>query len=314
MITTEPVQQVELRAMGGRAHVVVHGGPPDALELAARRLRDLEARWSRFREDSDVTRANRAAGRPVEVDDDTLAVVAHALIGERQTGGRFTIGVLPALLAAGYTHSVVDQQAAPELPRGQGGGRPVGPVATVDYEARTVCVASGTAIDLGGIGKGFAADLVAEDLLDAGASGALVNVGGDLRVAGSPIDADAWRVGILDPRPDTTGHAACVRLAAGGVATSGTTVRRWTLADGSTAHHVIDPAIGSPAVTRVVTATVLARDAAAAEVIATAMMLVEPAVAIAELDRWGLAGLLVDLDGTVHRSRCLAGFEEEVGE
>lgn len=309
MIAADPALGREVRAMGGRAHIVVHGGTPAQLDRAAARLAELERRWSRFVESSDVTRANRAGGAPVVVDEDTLAVVARALDAWRQTEGRFDITVLPALVAAGYRNSVVDGSAAPPVSEDRAGrGEPTAVV--VDYAARTLAVPVGTAIDLGAIGKGFAADVVAEELVEDGALGALVNVGGDLRVAGRPTDGDVWRVGIADPRPGATGHVACVRLGAGGVATSGTTVRRWQRDDGTTAHHVIDPRTGRPASTSVVTATVLAGDAATAEVYATMAMLLEPAVAVAELELAGLAGLLVDSRGETHGTPSLDAFLE----
>ena len=79
----------------------------------------------------------------------------------------------------------------------------------VDYEASTLTVPVLSAIDLGGIGKGMAADIVAEELVEAGATGALVNVGGDLRCAGRPGDDTSWFLGIEDPR-----HAAASRRVA----------------------------------------------------------------------------------------------------
>lgn len=307
MIATEAVLEREVRSMGGRAHIVVHGGTADQLDRAVARLAELERRWSRFVETSDITRANRAGGAPVPADEDTLAVVARALDGWRQTGGRFDITVLPALLAAGYTDSVVDRAPAPLLAGGRIGASAA---VVVDYAAGTLSVPPGTAIDLGAIGKGFAADVIAEELVEGGATGALVNVGGDLRVAGRPLDADAWRVGIADPRPGASGHVSCVRLASGGVATSGTTVRRWQRDDGSMAHHVIDPRTGRSADTEVATATVLAADAATAEVYATMAMLLDAATAMRELDGAGLAGLLVDVHGEVHRTVSMGGFLE----
>ena len=177
-----------------------------------------------------------------------------------------------------------------------------------DYETSTLTVPPGSAIDLGGIGKGFAADIVAEDLLELGATGVVVNIGGDLRVVGSPADDSNWHLGIENPL-DPPHHLAFLRVAQGGVATSGTTIRRWERADGTTAHHLIDPTTGQTSTAMVLTATVIASDAATAEVFATSVMLMDPRAGMAMLERVGLAGLAVTTDGAVHRTATLRAFE-----
>lgn len=299
-----PVERA-FRVMGCSSYVVIHGGDEHLLDVAEARLRELESWWSRFRDDSDITIANRAAGTPVVVHPDTLAVVSRALDAWRQTEGRFDITVLPALLGAGYTHSAVDQSAAPSIP-----GSRVGMSAwvRVDYDQSTLTVPAQSAIDLGGIGKGFAADIVAEELVERGATGALVNVGGDLRTAGHPVDDESWYLGIEDPQ-QAPAHLAFLRLHEGGIATSGTTVRTWTDAEGRTVHHLIDPVTGRPADHQVLTATVLAADAATAEAFATASMMMPATQAVAMLDRLGLAGLVVDTSGQAHRTSTFAAFE-----
>jgi thiamine biosynthesis lipoprotein len=290
--------------MGGRAHVVIHGGDPGLADRAVARLGELESMWSRFLPDSDITRANRSAGTPVEVHPETIAVVERALDGWRQTGGRFDITMLPALVQFGYTHSAVSAAAAPVLP-----GRVVGlsGMVMVDAARSTITAPAASAIDLGGIGKGFAADLVADELIAAGAVGALVNLGGDIAVRGVPLDDSSWYLGIEDPTAPPS-HVALLRVASGGIATSGTTVRRWTTPDGRTRHHLIDPATAAPSATTTLTATVLAADCATAEVYATAAMMLEAPLAVAMLDDVGLAGLVVGVGGGVHRTATLAGF------
>lgn len=293
------------RVMGCRSWVQVHGGDPSMLDLAEARLRELERLWSRFLDDSDVTRANQSAGTPTVVHPDTLAVVGRAVDGWRQTGGRFDITTLPALVVAGYTHSTTDRHApAPPVAASRIGTTPL---IGIDHQRSTLTVPVGSAIDLGGIGKGMAADIAAEDLLEAGATGVVVNVGADIALLGSPCNDSSWVVGIEDPH-DPPNHALVLRMQQGGVATSGTTVRRWLDAGGQTAHHLIDPSVGRPSATSLLTATVLAADTATAEVFATAAMMLEPADALALLDAAGLAGFLVAADGTRHRNTLLEAF------
>jgi thiamine biosynthesis lipoprotein len=298
--------QVSFRAMGCASHIVIHGGHPGMLVSAERQVRQFEALWSRFIDTSDITVANRRPGVPVSVHEDTLAVVARAIDGWRWTAGRFDITMLPRLLEAGYTHSATNGLPAPEVH-----GTRVGTCAeiVVDYNASTLTVPAHSAVDLGGIGKGFAADVVAEDLVAAGAVGALVNIGGDLAVVGEPGSGQSWYLGIEDPG-DPPNHLACVRIGCGGLATSGTTVRRWTTSAGERRHHLIDPSTSVPSRSGLSTVTVIAGDAATAEIFATAAMMLDGPAAMAMLADAGVAGLAVGDDGQVHRSSTLAMFED----
>jgi thiamine biosynthesis lipoprotein len=304
VVMNAPLERA-FRVMGNLSYLVMHGGSEELLDRAEARLRELESLWSRFLPDSDITRANQAAGTPVRVHEDTLAVVGRSLDAWRQTDGRFDITVLPALIDSGYTHSLIDQSAAPLVP-----GRRIGMSAwvQVDYDAGTLTVPATSAIDLGGIGKGFAADIVAEEALEAGVTGILVNVGGDMVVMGEPSDDVSWYLGIEHPL-DPPNHVARLRVEVGGAATSGTTFKRWTTPDGRTAHHLIDPSRAAPSATHTITATVLASDAATAEAFATAAMMGDALDAVAMLDHFGLAGLLVVDDGQVFRTSTLKDFE-----
>ncbi len=291
--------------MGCESHVIVTGGTDLMLDQAERRLRELESLWSRFLANSDITRANQAAGLPVRVHEDTLAVVLRSIEAWKQTNGLFDITVLPALVNHGYTHSATTASAAPRVSQQIIG---VSGSVHVDVAHATLCVPAGGAIDLGGIGKGFAADLVVEELIESGARGALVNVGGDICVMGDPYDNDeSWVIGIEDPgaAPD---HVARIALSQGGIATSGTTIRRWTSPSGENAHHLIDPSTALPATTTLLTATVIAGDTATAEAFATAAMMSDGPTAIALLEHVGLAGLMVAIDLSVYRTTNLEAF------
>lgn len=300
----EPLQ-VSFRAMGCAAYVVVHGGRPEMLATAERRIREYEALWSRFIDTSDITVANRSAGLPVRVHEDTLAVVARAVEGCRQTSGSFDITMLPRLLDQGYTHSVVTGSPAPLVPATRVGANAE---IVIDFARSTLTVPVGAALDLGGIGKGFAADVVVEDLVADGAVGALVNIGGDLAVCGVPGVGESWYLGIEDPA-DRPNHLTCLRLGAGGVATSGTTIRRWVAPDGTAAHHIIDPTTSKPSRGGLSIVTVVAGDAATAEIFSKASMMLDGPRAMAMLSAAGLAGVCVSADGVVHRSETLATFE-----
>src|SRR5438552_5965287 len=186
---------IRFRGMGSDVHVIVVG-PPRLVGLARRRLADLERRWSRFLPDSEVSRLNEAGGRLVTVSDETRLLVERALTGWRITGGLFDPTVLGDVVRAGYDRSFdrLGPLAAAGSSTWERGA--CGVVVTDDGHVR---LPPGVAFDPGGVGKGLAADLVAGELVAAGAAGACVNVGGDIRVRGVAPGGGAWRVDIEDP-------------------------------------------------------------------------------------------------------------------
>ena len=190
---TGSTTETRFHAMGTDAHMIVVGGSTRLLERARDRIDELESRWSRFLPDSELCRLNAAAGQPVIVASVTFELLTRAVEGWRLTGGHFDPTVLPALVAAGYDRSFETvERDAPEL-SARSTPAPGGAELSLDPIVRSVTLPPGVALDLGGIGKGFAADLVSTELLQAGASGACVNLGGDLRVRGTPPDG-AWIV------------------------------------------------------------------------------------------------------------------------
>jgi thiamine biosynthesis lipoprotein len=282
-------------AMGSDLHVVVVGDDAaldDALDQARTRIAALEARWSRFRSDSEITRVNNAGGAPVAVSFDTFVAVTAAVDAWRRTGGRFDPTVLRTLRASGYDRDF--RSLAPAAPGAAPLPCPAPGCAGVelDHLVRSVRLPPGVELDLGGIGKGLAADLVVRELLDAGLAGASVNVGGDVRVGGSAPGEHGWVVDVE--------HAPGVLLALrdGAVATSSRLRRRWTRGD-EHLHHLLDPASGRPADTGIAAITVVAGTAAGAEVLTKAAFVAGPRVGAAIVADAGATGLLLLDDGTI---------------
>jgi thiamine biosynthesis lipoprotein len=295
------VAEHRFRVMASDAHVIVitgdDGPSGDQLGTHARRLLDhLERRWSRFLPDSDITRLNLAEGRPVSVDVDTVTLLRAMVDGWRLTDGRFDPTVLPALIAAGYRASVDDPRRFTAVPDGDlcaGGLSSV----HIDVADLSVSVPRECVLDPGGIGKGLAADLTAARLIEAGASGALVSVGGDLAAAGLAPSPEGWLVNVEQPEP-SLGNLCTLAVSGGGVATSSTRSRRWT-SGGLTHHHHIDPATGVESTTDLAAVTVIARCGWLAEVHATAAMLSGRAGVVQYLDRHDLSGIALGDDGSV---------------
>jgi thiamine biosynthesis lipoprotein len=213
------------------------------------------------------------------------------------TDGAFDPTILRALETAGYDRTFEEVR--------DGGGGPNAVAVPgcegirLDALSRSVELPDGVAIDLGGIGKGLAADIVSRELTLAGAAGALVNVGGDLRLRGeAPTDA-GWIVAIADPfhRRDLT-----VALSDGAIATSTTLKRCWVRAH-ERMHHLIDPRTGAPIDTDLVSVSVVAEDAWWAEVLTKVVFVLGPRRGAEQLEMLGVHGLLF----TRERASFVAG-------
>jgi thiamine biosynthesis lipoprotein len=299
------IREIRFRVMGSAAHVVVVGGAPGAAHAARRRLDDLERRWSRFIPTSELSRLNAAGGAHCIMSADSVRLVQLSVHGWWATGGLFDPTVLAAVVSAGYDRSF-EYLDDPGVPSGPALPAPGCGGITADIRSRLVRLPQGVTLDPGGIGKGLAADIVAEEQLAAGADGVCVNVGGDVRVAGEAPSASGWIVGVEDPRrPDH--DLVRVALADGAVATSSTLLRRWQRC-GSVVHHLVDPSTGAPAAHPAEVASVIAGEAWWAEVVAKAALLRGETAAISQA---GSEGLIVDAEGAyaetpgLHRLRAL---------
>jgi thiamine biosynthesis lipoprotein len=300
----DTTRELLFAAMGTEVHLVAVGADRDVLELGRQHVYELEALWSRFREDSEISRLNSAAPRPVQVSPETIELVRRSLEGWRATSGAFDPTVLGDLVALGYHTSferLGGESPLPPLPyrRGAAGG------VVVDQRNQTIRLPEGAAIDPGGIGKGLAADIVAEKMLEGGAGGVCVNVGGDLRVAGRPPTPAGWTVGVDDPfgGPPLTNLA----LQDGAVATSSRLGRTW-MRSGVLRHHLLEPTTGEPASTRLAAVTVVAGRGWWAEVLAKATFLAGPIGGVALLEQAGATGLLLDDDGRLFAAPGMEAF------
>jgi len=285
--------------MASELHLIVVGDA-DVSSTAAL-LSELESHWSRFILDSDITTLNNASGRPVRVHPSTITLITTMIDGWRLTDHAFDPSVLQIVCDSGYRSSIDDPYKVTLLPDGAmlvGGYDEAPAMDNIDIDAATstVRLPLGLALDPGGVGKGLAADLAVRHLLDNGAAGALVSIGGDMAMAGTPPQGSSgWSVAVENP--DTSlGNACLLEVEAGGVATSSTRSRRW-VHDGRERHHVIDPLARDQSTTDLATVTVIGRAGWLAEVHATAGLLAGTGGVLDYLERNELSGIAIDLDG-----------------
>jgi thiamine biosynthesis lipoprotein len=280
-------------------HVAV--SDPAALETACAAVRDEMSRTSRaadrFDPASELSAVNAARGRPVAVSPAFARLLRLALDAAEATGGLVDPTLGAQLHAAGYDRDIAAVRRQPG---------PAGPVRPnlvawrqVVLTDESVRLPDGALLDLGATAKARTADLAAAQAARRTGADVLVSLGGDVAVSGG-----SWRVQVGEhPEGDDGPY---VELATGGLATSTTVARTWTV-DGRTAHHLIDPRTGEPARGPWRTATVAAASALDANVASTAAVVLGDD-AEAWLAGHGLPTRLVAHDGTV---RTVAGWPTE---
>jgi thiamine biosynthesis lipoprotein ApbE len=238
--------------MGTITHVVVVGGDEDVLHAHARaRLKELDRRWSGAWSRSEVAQLNRRDDRLTMVSPETFALVEHAVDAWWRTAGRYD----PTGTGSGC-------QGVRLWPLVEG-----------------VTVPRGVELDLAAIGRGYAADLLAVELVERGADGACVNVGGAVRCVGTPPSDDGWALGVRSPRDEAGAHVVRREVA------------HILLQDGAVSTERF--AAGGPWAA----ATVVAREAWQASVVAHALSSLEGDDATSLLAAWSATALLFTPDG-----------------
>jgi thiamine biosynthesis lipoprotein len=252
---------------------------------------------SRFREDSELSAVNRAAGRSIRVSSLMLEATAAGLRAASITDGDVDPTLGAALVALGYDRDFelgLDGRGAPGARRFAtlAGWRTI----RIDARAGTVGVAQGVTLDLGATAKAMACDHAAAAARDAAGCGVLVGLGGDLAAAGE-APSEGWPVRVTDDHAaGTSAPGQWITIRSGGLATSSTTVRRWRRPNGERAHHLLDPATGQPTRGGVRTASVAAASCLDAN-IASTTAIVRGSRALGWLGELRLPARLVSDDG-----------------
>ena len=283
----------DFAAMGTRFSVTCVGGDQSLLEAAEDFTHRLEAKWTRFDESSELMCINNHPNEPVLVSPDTICLVREMVRGWKLTGHLFNPNVLAEMLDLGFAASQVDADRVTHWSQRVRSSKSMHDV-RIDEAAGTVSVPRGVGLDAGGIGKGLAADMLAQQVLAGGALGVSVFASGEVRVAGTPPIGDQWRIGVEHPEEDDA-LIDTLEIVDGGVATSGTA--GWVSHGG---HHLVDPRTGRSADTATIQATVVAGLCVDAEIIVKACMLLTPDGAVALAGRLGAEALVVDRDLVAH--------------
>ena len=297
-----------VRAMAGT--VVVHGRAPaggasvdPAIAHALDVFRVVDETCTRFDPSSPLMRVNARPGDWHTVPPVLFEAVRAAHAAYDQTGGAFDPRVLTDLVRLGYDRSLPFADGVETPPAEVGPRRAPGAWRPRFRSGRDPALhLGGDPVDLGGIGKGLAVRW-ASRVLRATREDFLVDAGGDCHCDGTGPEDDGWRVGVEDPAGGDL-PVAVLALRDRACATSSTRLRRWR-AGGRPVHHLIDPGTGLPGDGGLVAVTVVAGDAADAEV-ATKALFLAGADAVADAARdGGVAALWVTGSGRVATSAAM---------
>lgn len=264
-----------------------------AADAAIAEVSRIEAKYSRYRDDSVISSINRSAGNaPVTIDAETAALLRYADECYRLSGALFDI-------TSGALRRAWDfRREPPRLPSDSELSAALSAIGWRDVEWNDQAIGlprAGMELDFGGIGKEYAADRMATVCLERGLSNVLINLGGDVRAAGPQRGGTPWMVGIRHPR--RVGEViATVELSAGALATSGDYERFFEI-DNRRYCHILNPRTGMP-VRHWQSISVVAPLCVVAGSCSTIAMLVEDE-AEAFLDAQGVRYLGVARDGTL---------------
>lgn len=295
--------------MGMQARIVLHANDPDRAKAAAdpafAEIGRLDRMLSDWREDSEVARLNAAAGRePVAVSDEFIDVLQRSMEVSRMSDGAFDVTIGPVMQLWREAIRSQQQPSTDEIERAHElvNWRDV----EVDRPARTVRLKrAGMRLDLGGIGKGFAADRALDILRQHDCPSAMIAIAGDIRLGDPPPATAGWTIAIDDGL--TPQHTLALALANCGISTSGDREQSLII-DGVHHSHIIHPQHGVGLADRIAV-TVIAPDATASDAIGTAVSVMGAERGLAMIENLdGVAARVVEMNDGVPRAQQNSRF------
>lgn len=268
--------QQQFHALGSDIYITLIGDSRFPFEATFQALHheitSFERRFSRFLPESELTAFNSNAGNDTSVSATFIELLHACMQIAEATDGLYNPFILPALQKAGYKGSWPSPQnlaGASDF-----SDRQVVPYTELQISTHSACIPANSALDFGGIGKGYLLDKLCDDLRPRQLHGYWISLGGDIACRGYDLDNQPWAVyvqhaSIPDRMIGTLTNTGGSPLF---IATSGVTKRRGENSQGSW-HHIINPQTGLPADTAVLTATVTATSGVKADVYAKTIVI-----------------------------------------
>lgn len=271
-------------------------------------LREYEDRLSLFSNTSEIAKINTGAGTPVAVSDETYALLSRALELSAQSDHAFDLTIAPLTLLWGVTGE------NPKVPP-QGEIDALLPLVDdaavkLDPINKTVQLAPGQGLDLGGIAKGNACSAAQKIYDEQGITSAVLNIGGNVYVKGTKPDGSLYRVGFRDPNGDESSYIASLAMKDQVLAVSGG-YERYFVENGKKYCHIISGQTGWPVESDIVSVGIVTPDGTLADFLSTTLYVWGEQKSLA----WAAAQddvqiLLLDNKGTLYATKGLEGSLE----
>lgn len=265
------------------------------LEECFSRLASYEKLFSRTQEGSDVWKINHSDGNPVEVSTETADLLEKALSYCRLSDGAFDITIAPVLTLWNFdadqkTGTVPDESDLIDALSHVG-------YKNIQLDGTTVTLLDpDTSIDLGGIAKGYIADLLKEDLVSAGYTSGIIDLGGNILTIGSKSHGQDFRIGVRTPKPDATQPLTTISCRNASVVTSGT-YERYFIENGKRYHHILSPFDGHPVENGLASVTIFSEHSVDGDALSTACFVLGPEKGMALIESLdGIEALFVTDD------------------
>ncbi|MEF2597423.1 MAG: FAD:protein FMN transferase [Lachnospiraceae bacterium] len=265
------------------------------LEECFSRLASYEKLFSRTQEGSDVWRINHSDGNPVEVSAETADLLEKALSYCRLSDGAFDITIAPVLTLWNFdadqkTGTVPDESDLIDALSHVG-------YKNIQLDGTTVTLLDpDTSIDLGGIAKGYIAALLKEDLVSAGYTSGIIDLGGNILTIGSKPHGQDFRIGVRTPKPDATQPLTTISCRNASVVTSGT-YERYFIENGKRYHHILSPFDGHPVENGLASVTIFSEHSVDGDALSTACFVLGPEKGMALIESLdGIEALFVTDD------------------
>lgn len=306
-MTELTLNQIKFDAMGTFVEIVIEGDEK-LLTYSKRRIELLEKKWSRFLPHSEITKLNNSKNEVVNISNDTYLLLKKGLEGFNITKGLFDPTIFGNILRIGYdkTFSEIKNSIDNEIHinsfhRG------------MDYiefiDSNSVRFPINIGYDPGGIGKGLAADLVAQEVIDMGASCAMINIGGDIRIIGSQSKGPIFDIDICDEHDQII---ETISLPFGAVGTSTTRKRNWILnINGETIvqNHIVDPSPNPPNNLGVDLASVVSNEAWMCEILCKELLLTRRTQLFDLVEAFNAKAMVRTENGTLIKSTAWEKYE-----
>lgn len=263
-------------------------------------LQEFESKMSMYREDSEISKLNAAAGNGemVPLSDDVYKLLALSQTYMEQTDGRFNITIAPLSRLWDITAETPSVPAQADIERAVALVKESG--FKLDEQAKTAALdPKGAGVDLGGIAKGYACDMVKEILKKHEITSGYVSIGGNMVVIGDKPDGAPFQFGVRNPREDGNKFIMVVNLKDLTMATSGD-YERYFEQDGVRYHHILDPDTGYPAQSEWISVSVISPDGAYADFMSTYFFLAGKDFLMENYEAYDCGVIAIDRDRNVY--------------